>query len=142
MLEFEFEKPETSVCDCCGKTTTRLIRWVIQNDEAFAMYYAAFSDGHSESGVIGVVSFGEWWVDGYIPEARVAIAFQMWEGDGEYKVVITDASESPWANAKLIGRKLSREQALESEWTKDLFHITDHMVSADPAIRRFFETVH
>lgn len=142
MLEFEFEEPEESICDCCGRTTTSLIRWVIRDDEAFAMYYSAFSTGHPESGVIGIVSFGEWWVEGHIPESRVAIAFQMWKADDEYKVALIDASESPWANAKLIGRKLSSEQALESEWIKDLFHVTDHMVSADPAIREFFETVH
>ena len=76
MLEFEFEQPETSVCDCCGKTTTRLIRWVIQDDEALAMYYAAFSNGHPERGVIGIISFGEWWAEGYIPKSRVAIAFK------------------------------------------------------------------
>ena len=66
----------------------------------------------------------------------------MWEADGEYKVAITDSAESPWAKAKLIGQKLTRESALESEWIKDLFRITDHMVTDDPAIREFFETVH
>ncbi len=142
MLEFEFEPVETSICGCCGKTTTRLIRWVIENDEAFAMYYAAFSNGHPESGVTGIASFGEWRADGYIPESRVALAFQLRPGEEEIRVEITDAAESPWANAKLIGQKLSRESALESVWLKDLFRITDQMVSDDPAIKEFFETVH
>ena len=61
MIEIEFENPESSVCDCCGGTTTRL-----------------------------------------------------------------------------IGRKLSREEALEHPWLKDVFHITDYMTDDDPEIKAFF----
>ena len=140
MIEIECPEPETSKCDCCGGITTRLTRFVTQDDEAFAIYYAAFSDDHPEQGVVGVVSFGEWWKDDEIPASRLAIAFEMWSNENEYKVGIIDAAESPWADADIIGRKLSRGEALADPLIKDVFHITDHMTEDDPEIKRFFES--
>ncbi len=142
MLEIEFEEPQSTVCDCCGKPATWLTRFVIKNGQAFAIYKVAFSAGHPEQGIIGLMSFGEWWVEGYVPESRVAIAFEIWSGEDQYNVGIADATDSPWTRSKLFGRMLGREEALDSEWIEDMFHITDHAISEDPAIREFFETVH
>lgn len=137
MIEIEFPEPEASKCDCCGNTTTRLTRFVTRDGDAFAIYYAAFSEGHPENGVIGVVSVGEWWDDSF-PESRDAFAFRIWEGEDNYHVTITDAKESQWSDVNLIGRKLSREEALAHPLIHDVFHITDHMTDEDPAIREFF----
>lgn len=143
MIEIEFTEPETSKCECCGNTTTRLTRFVTQDGDAFAIYYAAFSEAHHENGVIGIVSIGEWW-DGTTPELRDAFAFRLWEGEDNYNVTIMDAGESQWSDVDLIGRKLSREEALAHPSIKDVFHIVDHMTEEDPAIRTYFgeETVH
>lgn len=59
MIEIEFPDAEISKCECCGGTTTRLTRFVTQDGDAFAFYYAAFSEKHPENGVIGVISIGE-----------------------------------------------------------------------------------
>jgi hypothetical protein len=138
MLEIEYPEPETSKCECCGEKTTRLTRFVTQDGDAFAIYYAAFSEGHPENGVVGIISIGEWW-EGTSPESRNAFAFRLWEGEDNHNVSITDALESRWGDVDLIGRKLSRGEALAHPNIDDVFHITDHMTSEDPAIREFFE---
>jgi hypothetical protein len=138
MLEIEFEEPSTSVCDCCGGETTRLTRFVGQDGEAFAVYYVAFSQAHPEKRLVGIVSLGDWWED-EIPETRVAFAFEMWPDDSNYNVGIIDAAESLWADVKIIGKKLSREEALQHEWLRDVFHVTDHMTDDDPEVKAFFE---
>ncbi|HKP69978.1 MAG TPA: hypothetical protein VJV05_11890, partial [Pyrinomonadaceae bacterium] len=142
MLEFEFEKPEISTCDCCGGSSTRLTRFVTKDDEAFAIYYAAYSESHSARRILALVSFGEWWIDDYVPESRVAFAFEMWADESEYKVGIIDVQNSPWHDVDIIGKKQTREEALGHPLIDDVFHITDHMTSDDPAIKEFFETVH
>ena len=136
MLEIEYEEPEFSVCDCCGGTTTRLTRFVSQDGDAFAIYYAAFSNNHPENRLTGIVSLGEWWED-EVPESRVAFAFEMWPDENNYNVGIIDAANSQWADANVIGHKLSREMALVHPWLKDVFHITDHMTEDDPEIKAF-----
>lgn len=143
MLEIEIEEPEISSCDCCGGSTTRLTRFVNQDGEAHAIYYAAFSNNHPEKGLFGVVSLGEWWED-EIPDARVAFAFEMWMDDENFNVGIVDATESLWSDVDIIGKKLDREEALAHHWLSEVFHITDHMTDDDPDIRAFFniETTH
>lgn len=138
MIEFEFEEPQKSVCECCGGTTTRLTRFVYKDGDAFAIYYATFSDNHSESGVLGVVSLGDWEND-EVPPNRVAFPFRLWEGEENYNVGITNRDESPWKDAKVIGRMLDREEALAHPWIDEVFHITDHIVEDDIEIVNFFK---
>jgi len=137
MIEIEYEEPETSVCECCGGATTSLTRFVSQDNDAFAVYYAAFSSNHPEKGLTGVVNLGEWWED-EVPESRVAFVFEMWPDDNNYNVGIINANESDWADVNIIGRKLSRNEALEHPWLNEVFHITDHMTADDPEIIAFF----
>lgn len=137
MTEIEFPEPEISICECCGGTMTRLTRFVTQDGDAFAIYYAAFSTEHPENGVIGVISIGEWW-DGSSPDSRKTFAFRLWEGEENYNVSITDARESDWKDVDLIGQKLSRDDALAHPLIGDVFHITDHITDEDPDIRAFF----
>ena len=143
MLEIEFEEPSVFTCDCCGGTTSRLTRFVYQDDDAFAVYYALFSRLHRDDGIVGIVSLGDWCEDD-IPASRVAFAFRLWESEDNFSVTITDANESEWADVEILGRKLTREEALGHPWIEDVFHITDHMTDEDPEIRAFFspQTVH
>jgi len=59
MLRIEFEKPHQSICECCGGTSTNLTRFVYRDDDAFAVYYVAFSDNHPDRAVSVVISLGE-----------------------------------------------------------------------------------
>ncbi|MFL6375575.1 MAG: hypothetical protein ACJ73D_12980 [Pyrinomonadaceae bacterium] len=138
MLEYEFCEPEFSNCDCCGAVITRLTRFVTKDSDAYAIYYAYLSEAHGSKKMIGMVSFGEWWIDD-VPKSRVAFAFELWADANQYNVGIIDASESPWADSKLTGRKLTRDEALTHPWLDQFFHLTDHMTVDDPAIRAFFE---
>jgi len=143
MIKIELTEPNKSTCECCNKETTNLTRFVYNEEGAFAIYYAAFSSGHSEDGIIGVISLGDWDEDEVSPN-RVAFAFRLWQDENNHNVTITDANESPWHNTKIIGRKLTREGALSHSWIKDVFHITDHMVTDDNEIKAFLEgeTIH
>jgi hypothetical protein len=140
----EFEEPVDATCDCCGAHNTRVTRFVNEDGNALGVYYAAFSEKHPDQGVVGIVSLGGWGEDGLIPESRAAFAFSLWEDGENFNVRITDAAESSWSDAEILGRKLNRDEALSHPWIDEVFHITDHMTADDPAIREFFgqETAH
>jgi hypothetical protein len=137
MLTIEFEPPkESEPCECCGGRTTSLTRFVYRDGDAHAIYYARFSNNHSEHVVVATISIGEWG-EGETPEDRVAFALELRNGKSEYQVGLIDAEFSPWRNSKIIGRTLNRSEALAHPLVNEAFHITDHMVTEDPEIRGY-----
>ncbi len=138
MINIEFETPETEICECCGKESTRLTRFVYQNDDAFAVYYARFTETHDDKVLYGLIGLGEWGDDEKGPEYRTAFAFRIWLDGDNYQVGIIDANECPWSHVTFLGQILDREDALKHEWLSDVFHITDHMVTDDKEIVRYF----
>lgn len=139
MLTIEFEDPAYSVCDCCGQRTVRLTRFVYQDGDAFAVYYAMFTEGHTDKVLSGLVGLGEWGDDEAGPETRRAFPFRIWLNGENFQVGLTDAGESPWSDVTFMGRILDREEALRDDWIQDVFHITDHMVAEDRAITQYFD---
>jgi len=138
MIEIEFEEPSTTVCECCGNTTSRLTRFVYQDGDAFAVYYAMFTAGHPDKVLSGLVGLGEWGDDDKGPESRTAFPFRIWLKDEDFQVGLVDVEESPWSDVTFMGRILDRNEALAHDWIADVFHITDHMVADDPDIVRYF----
>jgi len=72
------------------------------------------------------------------PEERIAFPFQIWTDEENFKVGLVDAADSPWSHVTFLGHILNREEALKHEWIGDVFHITDHMVTDDPEITKYF----
>ena len=137
MLSFEFEPPnESAPCPCCGGKTTSLTRFVLKDGDAYAIYYARFSDNHSERRVYATISIGEWGEDAS-PEQRVAFALQLRATPSKYEVEVLESEASPWREAKLIGRTLGRAEALTHALLPEVFHITDHMVVEDEPLKAY-----
>ena len=139
MLSFEFNPPnESEPCSCCGGKTTSLTRFVYQDGDAHAIYYARFSDNHPERSVLATVSLGEWG-EGVNPEQRVAFALQLRSAPSEYEVEVLDSALSPWREAKIIGRTLNRAEALKHPLLPEVFHITDHVVVEDKPLKAYLD---
>lgn len=138
MIEIELTEPNKSNCECCGGTTTNLTRFVYKDNDAFAIYYATFSDNHPDNAVVGIISIGGWSTDG-IPPERVAFPFEIWQNEDNFNVGLTNADESPWKDIDILGKVLDREEALSHPWIDDVFHITDHIVVDDLEVVNFFK---
>lgn len=139
MLTIEFEPPsESEPCECCGGQTTSLTRYVHRDGDAYAIYYAKFSNNHPERSVVATISLGEWG-EGSSPEQRVAFALEIRSNDHEYQISLIDAVLSPWKEAKFIGRTLNREEALKHPLVKEVFNITDQIVTEDIPLREYLE---
>ena len=84
MLSFDFEEPTFHTCECCGGRTTHLTRFVYQDGDAYAVYYARFSDHPGERYVQAVVSIGDWSEDSG-PWDRVAFALNIWVANDRFQ---------------------------------------------------------
>ena len=140
MIRIELEPPkESEPCDCCGGKTTALTRFVYRDNDAYAVYFARFSDNHPDRVVLATVSLGEWG-DGTTPADRVAFALELRPGESTYDVAVIDSAQSPWKDARLIGRTLDRVEALAHSRISEVFHITDHMVVEDIPLKRYLDS--
>lgn len=134
--EIEFCEPSYYDCDCCGHRTTKLTRFVTRAGNAFAAYYAHFSDGPEHDDVQVLVGLGHWGEDA-APEDRTAIAFRIWNTDESFNVGLMDANH--WST-DYLGRRLSREEALASPWKKEVFDLSDHIVICDQPIVDYLQS--
>jgi hypothetical protein len=142
VISIEFaDKVEGEPCPCCGGRTTHLTRFVYSNEEAHAVYYAAFSDKHEERMVSVLVSLGEWggWDKEEAPNNRVAFALRIRLAAAEYQMMVTDATKSSWHDATFLGRMLSRQEALKHPWLQEAFHIADHIVTEDQEVQDYLD---
>ena len=137
MLEIEFDEPKRSACACCGNMSTRLTRFVYRHGEAYAVYYVLFTDEHDDKAAYCLIGLGEWG-EGSSPEMRTAFSVKIWDDNDDWLVTVIDASESPWSGARFLGKILDREEALLNPWIKDVYYITDHIVSEDKPVIEFF----
>jgi hypothetical protein len=107
---------------------------VLEDGNAHAVYYALFTKHHAEKDLKGLIGLGEWGDDAR-PEDRLAFPFRIWLKDNSPVVTMVDSSESPWSHTTFLGRLLDRDEALAHPWIKEVFHITDHMITDDPVIK-------
>jgi hypothetical protein len=139
MLTIKYEKPILGeVCPCCGGRTIRLTRFVYSDSDAHAVYYAAFSNKHPKRFVSAIVSLGEWG-EGSTPAERLAFAVRIRAAKSEYQVMVINAEDSLWHDADILGRMLDREEALTHPWLDEVFHITDHIIEEDRAVRDYLD---
>lgn len=139
--EFELSEPSSSRCDCCGGITVRLKRFVSYDADAFAVYFADYSNNHPDNEVAMLLSLGKWG-EGSTPSQRAAFYCRVSPTDDSYVVMLGDAGESPWSDAEILGTKLTREQALNHPSKAEAFAILDEAFVRDPSLYGFLNRVH
>ncbi|WP_103074770.1 hypothetical protein [Solilutibacter silvestris] len=139
MISIEFEPQNSYTCECCGKETIRLTRFVTDDGNALAVYYLQYTPSHPDHQMVGLIGLGSWG-DKSTPEDRLAFPFRLWETGDNFNVGLMDADESPWADTTYLGRLLNRGEALAHHWKDQVFHITDHIVQDDPEVIAYFSS--
>lgn len=123
-------------CRCCGARSRTSHGFVYKDDDAYAVYYAGWSEGHLARGVTLAISVGEW-SEGSTPADRVTIGMLATSRSSSIDFVIVNPTESPWGSTPLLGDMLGREQALAHPVLKDGLHVAEHVVRDDMRVRRF-----
>ena len=139
MLSLEFEAPQFAICDCCGNKTTKLVRYVLQNDNPLALYIAAYTDGHENKLVELIIGIGSW-ENNSSPADRTAFTLQIWESTDSWAVSLTNREDSTWKSVTFLGQILNREDALQHPWIQEVYKITDHILNKDKVIVEYFDS--
>lgn len=116
---------------------TKLVRYVLQDKNPFALYMANYVESHERKHVELIVGLGSWSEDS-TPAERTAFTLQIWENGNEWAVSLTNAEESSWGHVTFLGQILSREAALQHSWVQDVYKITDRVLSEDRQIIEYF----
>jgi len=134
------ELREAAACDCCGAQSCTTFGFVYRDDDAHAVYYAGWSNGHPGRGVSLVIAVGEW-ADGSSPSDRVAIGVRAVPTPSSVNFTVLEPSESPWSETPLLGKMLGREQALTHRVYADAIRVAEHVARNDPHVRRFLDSI-
>ena len=138
-LTLECDPPRAGdPCECCGIRSTTTTGFAYRDGDAFAIYYAGWSDRHPERGVALVVASGDW-DDGTSPADRVSIGFRVHATPTEMTFRVVDPVESPWAETRMFGKMLGREAALAGASYAVSLAIAELIVGNDAGVRLALE---
>jgi hypothetical protein len=116
-------------CECCGGRT-RVVRGFVHSHEgARAVYVVRWAPGRPQHGAAVALSIGRW--GGASASERACFAFDH-RVDDRPGFVIVDAGTSPFAaHEQLLGRMMTRAEALASHQKQEAFEILDAIGEQD-----------
>jgi hypothetical protein len=134
------ESRDAAPCECCGAKSRTAHGFVYRDGDAYAVYYAGWSDGHPGRGVSLAIAVGEW-TDGSSPADRVSIGILATPTPSSVDFMVLNPTESPWGDTPLLGKMLGREHALAHPMLKEAMRIATHIVRDDTHVRRFLDSI-
>jgi len=132
-LSIEPGRSTTNLCGCCGKTSHTHRGFVSQEGQAFAVYFAGFTEDHGAPMLTLVVSLGDWSPKG-TPADREAAVIKVRNVGGEIEMMVQGPLDQPWNDIGVLGRLLSREEMLAGPRKGEFFHIADHVIAEDQRV--------
>ena len=111
MRNFKIEIGDTaepSQCECCGNTTLSSHGFLYEEGEARGLYFAQWTEGHPERGLLLTVSLGSWG-EGSTPAQRRSIAFRCQMPPAGTAVRPVAPDESPFHGEEMLGPMLPPE---------------------------------
>ncbi|PJK12085.1 hypothetical protein CO614_06045 [Lysobacteraceae bacterium NML120232] len=139
MLHIEFGPPHTQPCHCCGENVTRLTRFVSQDGEGLAYYYALL-ETHADEPLSAklLVVMCEWDAEGDHIVRKTGFPLRMWDDGESLNVSLMEQHECPWEalpGVQILGRAQSLTHPLKAE----VFHISDHIALEDHEVIGFLQ---
>lgn len=134
------ENHSSSVCHCCGHESNIGHGFVYKNGDAYAVYYAGWSKDHSDKKVSFAIAVGEWEDNSTIND-RTCLGIEVYVDERGILYSAIDPDQSPWANTELLGKMISRKDALHFPFLQEIFGIAECVVRNHDAIREYLEVV-
>ena len=89
---------------------------------------------HPEAGAQVALDLGDW-TDSAGPGDRFRVCVQVWLSKSEFRFGFMNRQESVWWGSNLVGRSLSRAEALAHPDKPSFLHVAEHVVRDDPRVR-------
>lgn len=127
---------ESGPCSDCESSTRSIWGYVYKENNAYAVYYARWTENHLERGIEILLSIGQWG-EGTSGEMRNRVGVKCQIDSAVPAFMIVDASTMPWNDEKVLGKALTREDVLTNSIKDEAFHILDHLVFDDQRLKDF-----
>jgi hypothetical protein len=119
------------LCPHCGNESHTVWGYVRCDGNAYAVYYVGWTTGHDDMGIL--IGMGEWG-EGTTPSDRYSVALTARAPENQIGFMVVGPGESLLDEVELLGRLLTREDALAHPQIQDVFRVADHIVSDDPRV--------
>lgn len=139
MIKYDIEIGENSnasVCHCCGQESCTGHGFVYKNNDAYAAYYAGWSNAHTEKKVSLALAIGEWNEES-TNKNRACFGLEAYEGKEEILFRVIEPEGSPWPKTDLMGEMLSRKEGLNHQLLEEVFLIVEEILRNHAAIQEY-----
>ncbi len=118
-------------CEDCGGATYVVRGGVRVDGRDRAVYVAAQTEGHRPIALaVSLGRFGK----GTVPADRLLFTLLTRMEDGGIEIMVVDPERCPFECAEVLGRQLSRADALARAEIQELFHVAEFVASEDPRV--------
>lgn len=130
------EDSTTSVCKCCNEKSCTGHGFVYKNNDAFAVYYVAWSKAHYPKKVTFALAIGLW-DEQSTSKDRTCIGFEAYESESDILFRVIEPDESPWPKTDLMGEMLEKSEAMGSSLLQEAFVIAEEVVRNHPSVNAY-----
>lgn len=114
--------------------------FVSRDNAAHAIYYAGLMTGHEQASVRLTISIGGWGVenrDEQTVEGRNWLIIEARPTRDSYEMMVREPEESFYFDKRILGKPITRTEALASSLLDEFFAIADFIVFNDPAVKSY-----
>ena len=135
-LSIERGRHSTNRCGCCGDLSHTFRGFVNNDDGAYAVYFAGYTEHHKPPIATIVVSLGNWG-EGSTPVDRQCAVMKVRNFEGNMQMMTVGPEGCPWDDIGALGRLLTRDEMLKGPLKEEFFHVADHALEAEDQFRAY-----
>jgi hypothetical protein len=110
-----------------------VVGWVYQDGDAYAAYYAGWTEGHVGSNLAIIIGIGPW-DDLHTAADRRSFGLDCWEEAEEVRFSVIEPEQSRYGTSRVLGAMMPRQAALADSELPEIFHVAEHIVREDPRV--------
>jgi hypothetical protein len=124
-------------CPDCGAPAVVARGGVREGGRDRAIYLAARIEGHRPIAL--AIAWGDWGRDA-APEDRVVVSLlARVEDEGSFEFMVVDPDRTPFESHTVLGRQLTRPEALAHTDIQEIFLVGQDVVNDDPRVAEWLE---
>jgi hypothetical protein len=137
MYGIEFNnKVKSFECPHCGEQSMTVWGWVSKDNAAHAVYFANLMTGHKEMSARLTISIGGWGDENGLPK-REWVYIEARPIPSSYEMMVREPQESLYNGEPILGKALTRSEALASPLMEEFFAVADYIAFNDPAVKSY-----
>lgn len=130
------EDCKSSICQCCDRKSFLGHGFIYKNGDAYAVYYAGWSPSHAEKKVSFAIATGEWDDNSTVAD-RTCFGLEAYDANENIIFRLIEPVNSPWNNTELLGKMISRDNALSNPLKKEVFDIVEYVIHNHNSIKKY-----